>query len=128
MPVQLGAKGAPALDPAAGVEVAHPLRIADLLHVVDRDSQQLPHPSRAGRSACRTTRPLAVGCHQDDGQRCHRSLRLDVSLHPAALRRPLPQVAQVAGGTRVSPEPVEEAHGSMVPENFPAPSPPVRHR
>src|SRR3954470_5192000 len=75
--LQLAASGALPLDAAAGIVVAHALRIADLLHVVDRDLQPFAQPPGPGIAACATPSPFAVSGHQHDGDVGDRGFRLD---------------------------------------------------
>src|SRR6478609_2467683 len=96
--LQLPPSGAFPLDTAAGVVVAHPLRIADLLHVVHRDLQTLAQPPGPGIAACATSRPFAVTGHQHDGELGDRGLRLHERLDARVLGDPMPHVCQVGGG------------------------------
>src|SRR6185312_14813202 len=92
------ADGALAFDAAAGVVVAHSLRVADFLHVVDRDVQPFAQPPGACVPACAPPRPLAVDGHQHHGDVGDGGLRLDVGLDAGAFGDPLPQVGQIGRG------------------------------
>ena len=85
---------------AAGAEVAHPRRVADLVDVVDRNTQPLAEVSGPGRATGRATGPFAVCGHQDDGQRCDPGLGLDEGLDARALGRPLQQIPLISGSAR----------------------------
>src|SRR3954465_5764715 len=95
---QLPPDGAVAFDAAAGVVVAHALRVADLLHVVDRDLQAVAQPPCTGVAARAPARPFAVTRNQHDSEFGDGGLRLDERLDTVVLGDPLPHVFQVGRG------------------------------
>ena len=62
------ALGALAFDAPTCVVIAHPLRVADLLHVVDGDLQLPGQPPGVALAAGPAAGPLAVAGHEHDGQ------------------------------------------------------------
>src|SRR5262249_25295310 len=91
---QLPPSGAFAFDAAAGIVVAHALRVADLLHVVHGNVQPLTQPPRACVATCASPCPFAVACDQHDGDIGDGGLRLDERLDAVVLGHPLPHVRE----------------------------------
>ena len=91
---------AAAQDPLAGVVVAHALRVAHELHVVDGDGEAVGRasaPRRGPQPGAGSTRrrPRRAACRLRD-----RRARLDERLHPGVAARPLAQVIRLLGGVR----------------------------
>src|ERR1700758_4538675 len=93
-----------ALGATAFVVVAHPLRIAHPLHVVDRDLQLLAEPARPRRAADPTPGPFTITGHQDHGDLGHAGLGFDERLHPRAGACPVVQIAMIRGGPHLEPK------------------------
>src|SRR3954468_12056420 len=121
--LQLPPSGAFPLDAAAGIVVAHSLRIADLLHVVHRDLQPLAQPPGTGIATRAAPRPFAVAGHQYNGDLGDRGLRLYERLDARMLSDPLPHVCEVGGGVMAAttaprpaaPKPVEQSQLGCTP-------------
>src|SRR5882757_1707727 len=116
--LELLAKGAFTFDPPTRVVVPHPLRITDLLHVVDRDVEPFAQPPGACVAPGPAAGPLSIGGDQDDRDVGNSGFRLHERLHTGVLGHPLVQIAQIGRGillvaaTRLTATPklVEQSH------------------
>src|SRR4029450_3225255 len=113
----------PAAGLEAGVVGAHPLRVADDLHVVDGHAEVVGEPARHLGRAHPAADPLAVGGDRHRGGGGHHRLGLDLQLPPDPGAGEAAQVVQVVRGrlaihrgdhpgatAPADAEPVEEAH------------------
>ena len=91
------AQGALALDAPTCVVITHPLRVADLLHVVDGDLQLPGQPPGVALAAGLAAGPLAVAGHEHDGQIGDRRLGLDEAFDPGSLGDPVLHITQIGG-------------------------------
>src|SRR5882757_7747877 len=96
--LELLAKGAFTFDPPTRVVVPHPLRVTDLLHVVDRDLEPFAQPPGACVAPGPAAGPLSVGRDQDDRDVGDGGLRLNEGLHTGVFGHPLVQIAQIGCG------------------------------
>ena len=105
-----------AQDLLSGVVVAHALRVADELDVVDRDLELAGELARAVRTADPAPGPLAVLGDEQHRRVRHGGARLHERLHPVVRGGPLAQVRLVLADGRAqragtpSAQPVQETH------------------
>src|SRR5690606_11399456 len=113
---EVGLAGPFAQDALAGVVVAHPLRIADQLHVVHGHRQRPGELARRGRARDAPPRPRTVLVDQEQRRLGDRGPRLHAPRPPFVRRRPRAQVLQpVVAGRSARAEPSsrqsrEQAH------------------
>src|SRR5690349_17492433 len=86
--LQLPPGSALPFDAAAGVVVAHALRVADLLYVVDGDLESVGQPTRACVATRAPPRPFAIAGHQDHRDVGDGGLRLDERLDAVVFGHP----------------------------------------